>query len=236
VWKKKKFLREIYSGWYTKIVRDLAPGKTLEVGSGTGNFKEYYKEAITSDVEKLPGIDLRVDAHKLPFRKNSIGNIVMVDTLHHLADPILFLEEASRVLKSGGRIIMVEPFPTVLSLLVYRKFHKEPFIFGADYFKPQKKTNKLAWDSNQAIPYLVFFKYRDKFEKKMGKYLKIVKAEKISYLMYPLSGGFEGPQLIPDFLAPGLKVLERVAGIFRNFLAFRCYLVIERNPALHKRS
>jgi ubiquinone/menaquinone biosynthesis C-methylase UbiE len=232
VWGKKKLLREIYHEWYTKIVHDLTRGKTLEIGSGTGNFKEYYSKVITSDVEKLPGIDMRVDAHKLPFKKNSLGNIVMIDTLHHLADPLLFFGEANRVLKSGGRIIMVEPFPTVVSLFVYRKFHKEPFLFDIDYFKPQSKTRKPAWDSNQAIPYLIFFKSRDKFVKKMGKYLKIVKAEKISFLTYPLSGGFEGPQLIPGFLVPGLKVLEEVAAIFRDFLAFRCYLVIEKKSAL----
>lgn len=228
VWGKKKLLREVYSEYYARIVHDLSPGKTLEIGSGTGNFKEYYPKVITSDIERLPGIDMQIDAHNLPFKPNSLGNIVMIDTLHHLADPVVFLKNAVKTLKSGGRVIMVEPFPSWVSLMVYKKFHKETFIFDKDYFQPQKRDKK-AWDSNQAIPYLLFFKHRNKFEEHLGNALSILKAEKTSLFLYPLSGGFEGPQLIPNFLIPIIRVGEKLAYMFRDILAFRCYVVIEKN-------
>ena len=45
--------------------------------------------------------------------------------LHHLDCPLIFLEEAHRVLKLGGRIIMVEPAITPLSHPFYHLLHEE---------------------------------------------------------------------------------------------------------------
>ncbi len=53
---------------------------------------------------------------------------------------------------------MLEPFPSPFSLMIYKKFHPEPFIFDVDYFSKNDLQEKDPWDSNQAIPYLIFFK------------------------------------------------------------------------------
>ena len=50
IWENKKILRIIYSGWYKKIIKDLKPGKTLEIGSGIGNFKQFNPNIISSDI------------------------------------------------------------------------------------------------------------------------------------------------------------------------------------------
>ena len=231
IWQEKKILRESYIPWYKKIISDLSinSGKTLEIGSGTGNFKEYKKDLITSDIEKCSWLDMSFDAHKMPFKNHSLANIVMVDVLHHLKDPILFLNEADRVLKKGGRVIMIEPFPSLFSLPVYRKFHPEPFIMNVDYFNLRRqKGKKDPWDSNQAIPYLLFFKNRQKTEKIFSKKLRLLKVEKLSFIVYPLSGGFENKSMVPDLLIPFLKLLEIILKPLRDFISFRCYIVLER--------
>lgn len=229
IWGNKKILRIIYSGWYKKIIKDLKPGKTLEIGSGIGNFKNYYPEIISSDIIRCDWLDMCFDAHHIPLPDNSLGNIVLIDVLHHFANPIKFLNEAYRVLVKNGRLIMIEPFPSPFSLVVYKLFHPEPFIFNVDVFSRQKnKHNKQPWESNQAIPFLLFFKQLDKFNQLFKGKFKIIKREKFSFILYPLTGGFENKQLIPSWLFPSVEIIEKLLFPLRSLLAFRCYLVLQR--------
>jgi SAM-dependent methyltransferase len=229
IWQKKKLLRNIYHEWYQNIIKDLTPGKTLELGSGSGNFKEFKPDIISSDIDPQPWLDMHFDAHNIPFQKNQLSNIVMIDVFHHLRDPIKFLNEAYRVLKNNGRIIMIEPFPSPFSYLIYHCFHPEPYNFNINYFADTNQNpNKNAWNSNQAIPYLIFYKNYSKFNNLFKKKFNIIKKEKFSFILYPLSGGFEKKQLIPNFLVPIVKLFEILLSPFRDILAFRCYLVIQK--------
>jgi len=175
IWKKKKILRDIYTSWYRQIQKDLSctPHKTIELGAGGGNFKEYKSDVIASDIEFCPWLDTCFDAHFLPFKDGSVGNIIMIDVLHHLADPVGFFHEANRVLEKGGRIVLIEPYPTLFSLFVYRRFHPEPFIMDINYFDSPSVSpgssasnhRKDPWEANQAAAYLLFFKYKESFIK-----------------------------------------------------------------------
>jgi len=230
IWENKKILRVIYEEWYKKIIVNLSDteGKTLELGSGSGNFKEFMPEAISSDIDKCDWLDMNFDAHKMPFENNSLSNIVMIDVLHHLYNPVLFLNEAFRVLNNKGRVIMLEPFPSPFSLMIYKKFHPEPFIFNVDYFDKKEIHNKDPWDSNQAIPYLIFFKHLNMFRKMFDDKFIILKKEKLSFILYPASGGFENKQMIPDIAIPLFQFAEKALTPFRNILAFRCFIVLEK--------
>lgn len=230
IWKKKKIIREVYTVWYKKILKDLkqGTGKTIELGAGSGNFKQFKPDVISSDIEKCEWLDMCFDAHDMPFKNKSISNLVLIDVLHHLASPIKFLKEAARVLEKGGRIVFVEPYPSVFSLIVYRKFHPEPFLMDVDYFKKKSVEDKEPWDSNQAIAYLLFFKYRNRFLKEFGKDFEIKKIHLMSLILYPASGGFENKAMIPDFLIPSFKLFELILTPFQKLLAFRCYIVLEK--------
>ncbi|MFZ1320177.1 MAG: class I SAM-dependent methyltransferase [Ignavibacteria bacterium] len=231
VWDEKKLLREIYSEWYQKIIGDLSmsEGKTLELGGGGGNFKEFKPDIISADIVDLDWLDMCFDAHEMPFKENEISNIVMIDVLHHLNDPVKFLNESYRVLKSGGRIIMIEPFPSPFSLMVYKRFHPEPFDLDADFYSEiNEDENKDPWDSNQAIPYLLFYKFKNKFDDLFGDKFKFIKKEKFSFVLYPASGGFENKQMIPDFMTGVFKLIEKTLSPFKDLLAFRCYIVLEK--------
>jgi len=229
-WKKKKILRVIYEEWYKKIIDSLSSidGKTVELGAGSGNFKEYMPDVISADIDKCDWLDMCFDAHNMPFKNEEIANIVMIDVLHHLYNPIKFLLEADRVLKRTGRVIMLEPFPSPFSLQIYKRFHPEPFIFKIDYFSKNDLQEKDPWDSNQAIPYLIFFKNADKFKKCFGKQFKIVKKEKLSFILYPASGGFENKAMISDSLIKPFKGLERLLSPLKSLLAFRCFIILEK--------
>lgn len=230
VWCEKKILRVIYSEWYNLILDNLKPSEkpVLELGAGSGNFKEFMPDCISSDIDFSEWIDICFDAHIPPFSEDSISNIVMIDVLHHLSNPVIFFENALKVLEPGGKIVIIEPYPSPFSLIVYRLFHPEPFHFNVDYFNRHGIQAKDPWDSNQAIAKLLFFKHKNKFIECFACKAKIVKIKRFSYLLYPASGGFENKSMIPDFMIPVFKILEILLTPFKLLLAFRTFIVIEK--------
>jgi len=230
IWDSKKILRIIYEEYYQKIIDNLSKveGKTVELGAGSGNFKDYLPDVISADIEECEWLDMCFDAHSMPFPDKSLSNIVMIDVLHHLSNPTKFLEEASRVIKPNGRLIMLEPYPSPFSLMIYKRFHPEPFIFDVDYYSKSDIQDKDPWDSNQAIPFLLFFKHKNLFEQKFGDQFKIAIIEKLSCILYPASGGFENDALIPDSLIKIFNSFEVLLKPLRPLMAFRCFVVLER--------
>jgi len=109
---EKKFLRSIYEEWYAAIANRVPRGNqpVLELGSGAGFLPLTIPDLITSDILKLPDISLVLDAHFLPFKASSLRAIVMIDVIHHLGDVRRFLHEATRCVKPGGVMFMIEPW------------------------------------------------------------------------------------------------------------------------------
>ena len=132
IWGKKKILRVIYHDWYRLLLENIVEnGPTLEIGGGIGNSKEFFPEVISSDFTFCEWIDLNLDAHQLPFKQNSLGNIIMIDVLHHLEYPTIFLHEAQPVLQDNGRLIMLEPYISSFSYIICNYYHQEDVDFEA---------------------------------------------------------------------------------------------------------
>jgi len=109
---------------------------------------------ITSEYFYLSGIDLVLDGGYLPFKDGSLKAIVMTDVFHHLPKPRLFLCEASRCLSAGGVVVMVEPWVTAWSCLVYTKFHHEPFHPDAKQWEFEASSPLSG--ANGALPWIIF--------------------------------------------------------------------------------
>ena len=84
VWGSKEVIRRLYFKWYQIIANALKPGKILELGGGSGNLREFFSDAIASDILFAPWLDAVLDAGHLPFKAESFDNIVLFDVLHHL--------------------------------------------------------------------------------------------------------------------------------------------------------
>lgn len=68
---------------------------------------EYAKQHL--DRLKISNVDLRVgDAANLPWQDNSFDRLYAMWFLEHLPHPLQVLQEAKRVLKSGGTITLTE--------------------------------------------------------------------------------------------------------------------------------
>ena len=229
VWDHKPVLRLIYDDFYDRIVAQCVSGLTIEIGGGIGNLKRRLPEVIATDIQFAPWLDCVADAQHLPFCAGAAANIVMVDVLHHLEFPVRFFREAIRVLRPGGRIVMIEPAITPGSTLFYRFLHQEPVRMSADPLvdgTPDPRRDPYA--ANQAVPTLIATRDRRRFESLFPQ-LKISRVEWFSFAAYPLSGGFKRWTLMPQVLAPQLFRLERaLEGALGRVGAFRMTLAIEK--------
>lgn len=84
LWKKKPVLRAVYADFYQRIQKVSRPGRSLEIGGGFGNLKEYMGNVVSTDMVPVQGLDAAADAQALPFCDSGFGNIVAVDIFHHL--------------------------------------------------------------------------------------------------------------------------------------------------------
>lgn len=110
---------------YVDFVRANIPvsdGKLLEIGCGSGWSTLMFKNAglnvtgmdLHSGPLEAAAFDsslnyLQGDSQKIPFPDSQFDAVSMHDVLEHVPNPALALEECFRVIKSGGRLIIVGP-------------------------------------------------------------------------------------------------------------------------------
>ena len=231
-WRQKPVLRDIYLDLYRRIADELSPGHTLEIGGGSGIFKEYAPDVVTTDILAAPWLDLVADAQFLPLGAATFDNIVMFDVLHHIEFPRRFLAEASRVLRPGGRIIMIEPAITPVSWPFYHWIHPEPVDLAADPLREgEPDPARDAFAANQAIPTRLAGRDRARFAAAFPEFT-IARRQWLSLFAYPLSGGFQPWCLIPrSFIAPVLWIEDRLAPLLGRIFGFRLLIVIEKQAA-----
>lgn len=105
-------------------------GIALDVGTGPGIFPIGIAENLPGmefiAVDLSPamvqtaqanarerGLEDRVhfqvgSAYALPLKDKTVELVLCVHTMHHLEDPLAFFNEAARVLKEGGKFVMVD--------------------------------------------------------------------------------------------------------------------------------
>ena len=226
--RNKPFLRRFYQDCYQYICDNIPQtddGLVLEIGSGAGFLKDYIPRLVTTEILNLPTVDIILNAQQLPLKRNCLRAIAIVDAFHHLPDVRSFLRDASVCLRPGGAIVMVEPWVTCWSYLVYRVFHHEPLdIKTADWTIPG--SGPLS-DANMAIPWIVFKRDRSKFENDFPEW----KVEKI-ILDYPLtylaSGGLSYRGLLPECLFGVSRRLEYISRPLMGFLALFAKITLRR--------
>jgi SAM-dependent methyltransferase len=231
IWEKKETIRLLYRDFHRRLLDSCPAGRVLDIGGGTAHIKDVRPDIVSTDILLFPGIDVVADAHRLPFPDESFMGVVMLDVLHHLERPIEFLREASRVLKPGGRLAMIEPAMTTLARRFYDYFHAEPVDMDADPFAPVAiNPDRDPFDANQAIPTLLFATSaaRGRVEEVIPS-LRVRSVGWLSLFAYPMSGGFQSWSLMPAALVgPMLAFEEQVPEAVRRQIAFRMMVVLER--------
>jgi ubiquinone/menaquinone biosynthesis C-methylase UbiE len=120
----QKASREQLSMLYTRycFASEFCSGKTvLEIGCGAGIGLSYLAKTARSviggdfnqDVLKIAKYGLNgslrflcLDAQRLPFADNSFDIVILFEVIYYLSSPNIFIEEARRVLKKDGKLLI----------------------------------------------------------------------------------------------------------------------------------
>jgi ubiquinone/menaquinone biosynthesis C-methylase UbiE len=128
--------------------------RLLDAGCGDGGvarlLRERVGEVVAIDVEPspmwtdAPGLTFaRADAESLPFDDASFDLVHSKDSLHHMGTPELALAEYRRVLRPGGKALIVEA--NRYNPIFYPHM---TLALGHDHF-PRKRFRELV---NRAFP------------------------------------------------------------------------------------
>jgi SAM-dependent methyltransferase len=233
-WDSNPALRASYARWYG-MIRKALPARSLgdwvEVGSGPGLAAEFIPEMVLTDIVQAPWHARRAAAEALPFGDGEVGALVLFDVLHHVAAPTDFFSEAVRVLRPGGRILLVEPYISLVSRLIYGVFHPELVDMSVDPLAPARAggVEKDPFHSNQALPTLIFCRSHARRFAAMFPQLRVTHVERFAGLAYPATGGLSRRPLLPMPLWRALFAIENLLPefVFR-LLGHRLFVTLER--------
>ncbi|HEV7576799.1 MAG TPA: class I SAM-dependent methyltransferase [Caldimonas sp.] len=129
-WRRHAFLTDLLH------LQDMPPGRLLEVGCGGGQFLRQaslagwkavgidFDQKAISAARQIPNAEAFVgDLLSMGLEANSFDAVVMNNVIEHLPMPESVFRECQRVLRPGGRLVMVTPNTASLG-------HKE---FGKDW-------------------------------------------------------------------------------------------------------
>ena len=233
--RNKSFLRQIYEEWYEAIAALLPLDKdpVLELGSGGGFLVEFIPELITSEVFYSRHVKVVLDGSGLPFVNESLRGIVMTDVLHHLPQPREFFAEVTRCVCPSGLVIMIEPWVTPWSRLVYSKLHHEPFRPEAvEWSFPRRGPLSGA---NGALPWIIFERDRALFEKEFP-HLQIHTIRPFMPFRYLLSGSVSLRSFMPGWSFALWRNVETLLQPWMKNLAMFAMIVLSKDHKLDSNS
>ncbi len=229
-----KFLLHERFNWMNSFINENDSG--VEVGSGAG-FAKYFiknKNFKLSDLSNDSHLDFKnIDAQNTKFESNSFDYVIASNMLHHVPYPIKFLKEMHRVLKKGGKLIIFEPYCSLISQLAAIIMKHEGFDFTVniwDEINP-KSDESDRWAGNMAIPHLLFDD-KSKFKKKLGDLFDIKYEEFSECLIFINSGGVTSKTFcvpLPIFFLKILNYIDKIlVKFFPNFFCMARKIVLEK--------
>ena len=112
-------------------------GKILDIGCGGNNLVRRYGNGVGVDIYPWPGVDIVCDTTNLPFGDSEFDRVFLIACLNHILEKEKVLQEAYRVLKPGGMVIITMIGPKIGFLI-----HKFGKIFRWDRDQTERGMKK----------------------------------------------------------------------------------------------
>lgn len=132
---------EIRVLWLKQTLAKIPEGyRILDAGAGEQQFKRFcsHLDYVSQDFAKYDGqgdgqglqtgnwdqakVDIVSDITDIPEPDSSFDVILCTEVLEHLPNPVLALQEFSRLLKTGGILILTAPFCSLTHFAPYHFF------------------------------------------------------------------------------------------------------------------
>lgn len=149
----------------------------------------------------------------------------MTDVLHHLPRVREFFTEATRCIKPGGVIAMIEPWVSNWSRLCYKYLHHEPF--SPDATEWEFSSSGPLSDSNSALPWIMLERDRGEFEREFPMWqIQIIRP--FMPFRYLISGGVSLRSMMPGWSFGFWRMVERLLTSYMERLGMFALIVLKR--------
>ncbi len=186
-----RFLLKERFSWMNNFINENDYG--VELGSGAGFAKHFIKSKNfkISDLSSYDHLDYKnIDAQNTKFKDESFNFVIASNMIHHIPYPIKFFKEMNRILKKNGKLIIFEPYCSILLQLATIIMKHEGFDFTINVWdekKPKSDEDDL-WAGNIAVSNLIFDD-KNKFEENLGSYFNLKHEKLVECLIFLNSGG-----------------------------------------------
>lgn len=196
----------------------IRPGqRVLELGAGIGITERFMPDVnlIQTDVEPNSWIDIVASAEDLPFPSGHFDAVICIAALHHMNHPVQALREMERILKPGGKALIMEVHTSLMLRLVLAIAGHEYVDRSIDPFGPESCQTRPGnnWDGNNAIGDLIFADL-GKFKQAFPKF-DITHHRFTETFLFINSGGvnYKAPYLpLPKFMLRRIVKIDRLLG------------------------
>lgn len=232
IYQNKPALQTLYREYCRPFVESArrAPqgARMLEIGSGGSPLSDFVPGILSSDVIRMPWLNVVCSAYALPFPDASLDRIFLLFVTHHLGRMEAFLNECRRCLKPEGEVVIIDPAITRFSVFYYRYFHVDAMDIHAQEWR-FSEHGRLS-SSNIALPWIVFHRDGERF-KRLYPELKLVDQGYNTCLAFLLTGGLRYRALAPAwFIAGWFRMENWLIRHVSQELAVTMWLVLRKPP------
>lgn len=218
--------------WMNEYIDESDVG--IELGCGMGVAKDFIKcsKFVLTDLLDNPWVEKKVDATKTDYNDNELDFVICNNMIHHIAYPLVFLNEMNRILKVGGKLIIQDIYSSLFMKLILFIMKHEGYSLRANPFDSSTPCNdeRDPWSANCAISNLLFDD-EEKFYENIP-YFKIIKKRYCEFFIFLLSGGVIAKTKtinLPFFI---LKIFDFIDGVLTSLLpqilALQVKVVLEK--------
>lgn len=226
-------LRRRYE-WCNDFVSPDHDGVELAAGIGAARDFVRCRSLLLTDIEDGDWLDMAgVDATATPFEDDRFDFVLISNAIHHLAHPIRLFDEAARILRPGGLLLVRDVKCSLVQRIAARLTRVEGYDFGVDVYDPNVVLSDPAnaWSANNAVPDLLFDDLAE-FERRVTSF-EVVHHSFDECLIFLNSGGVTHKTISVPLPEAGIRLLDAID----RFLTARlpAIFALQRSVALRAR-